>query len=134
MTDPFAGVRVSTVPPLIGLLPSVRFAPVRPPRPKVDPAEQRRSVRRLVREDVLVRSVLSDRTPTGRAFRAIVTEISAGGLRLFSDRAVPPGPAAIRFSSGRGSTIRFTELRRVRKIPGGYEYAGSFVSDASDSH
>lgn len=132
MTDPFAGVRLSAVPPLTQTLRPASLATRRPARPANQP-ERRGSDRRPVREDVLVRPVEADGTPAGRTFRAIVIEISEGGLRLFCDRPVPPGGAAVRFGSAPGATVRFVELARIRKVPGGYEYAGPFAPAACDT-
>lgn len=125
MTDPFAGVRLSGVAPLIGSVAPLRLAGPRSPRPESHP-ERRRTDRCQIREEVLVRPLRADGTPGGRAFRAIVTELSAGGLRLFCDRPASPGPAAVRFGDGPDAAVRFVELTRLRKVPRGYEYAGAF--------
>ena len=129
MTDPFAGVRLSAVPPLTHSVQPIRPTSARPARPPGQ-AERRASERHPVREDVLVRPVGADGVPAGRVFRAAVIEISAGGLRLFCDRPVPPGWAAVRFGSGPDALVRFVGLSRTRKVPGGYEYAGPFSPTA----
>lgn len=126
MTDPFARVRLSAIPPLKVSVPPVRLMRPSPARPESQP-ERRRSVRQPVREEVLVRALQADGAAAGPAFRAIVTEISHGGLRLFCDRPMPPGSSAIRFGSAHDAQVRFAELARIRKVPGGYEYAGAFT-------
>lgn len=126
MTDPFARIRLSAIPPLTASVPPVRLMRPSPPRAQNQP-ERRQSPRRPVRENALVRSIRPDGTAAGPAFRVIVTEISDGGLRLFCDRPVPPGSSAVRLGSGHDAEVRFVELARTRKVPGGYEYAGPFT-------
>ena len=126
MTDPFAGVRLSAIPPLPA---AVRLGrpTARAHTPPGDLAERRSSVRRPVREDVLIRPMRADGSAAGRVVRGVVTEISDGGLRLFCGQPIPPGLAAVRFGDAPGAPVRFVALARTRKVPSGYEYAGPFA-------
>jgi len=127
MTDPFVDVCIEKLDAPACVPPQVS-ASAWPKRRGDGRRERRKSFRFPARTDVVARPVAADGSPTGEPFRAVITELSKGGLRLLSDRPVTALRLAVRFGLHPGGPVRMMEVARVRNAGGGlHESAGPFV-------
>lgn len=126
IADAFVGIRAEDLPAPAGVPPV--SSPAWPKGRKGGRRERRRSFRFPARTDVVVRPVAADGSPAGEPFRAVITELSKGGMRLVSDRPVEALRLAVRFGLHPGGPVRMMEVARVSGVGAGlHESAGPFV-------
>ena len=133
MISPFADVRVEKLPPVPASL--VEHAR-RLAREGVVPAgsERRRSPRRFVVTEALVRPIDRDFRPAGEARRALTFDVSGGGIRIFTVRHVAAPLLAVRLDLKQlGPVDLAVMVRRVTPAGRYYETGGQFLDRFGES-